>query len=112
MGEPPTHAGSLRNLLGENPDPELLRSLSNEKQVTPQTPPTFLFHTDEDTSVPSEHSVRFYLALREAGVPAELHVYRKGRHGLGLAPGVPGTATWPDRLKDWLEGQGLLTASD
>lgn len=112
MGDLPTHAGSQRNLLGENPDPKLLRSLSNEKQVTPQTPPTFLFHTDEDTSVQPEHSMRFYLALRKAGVPAELHIYRSGRHGLGLAPGVPGTSTWPDRLKDWLQGRGLLAAQD
>ena len=103
-----THRGSQRNLLGEDADPELVRSLSNEKQVTPETPPTFLFHTDEDTGVPAENSVQFYLALRRAKVPAELHVYRQGRHGLGLAPDAPGTGNWPKQCEDWMRGLGLL----
>ena len=103
-----THRGSQRNLLGEDADPELVRSLSNEKQVTPQTPPTFLFHTDEDKGVPAENSVHFYLALRRAKVPAELHIYRQGRHGLGLAPDVPGTGNWPKQCEDWMRGLGLL----
>ena len=103
-----THRGSQRNLLGEDADPELVRSLSNEKQVTPETPPTFLFHTDEDKGVPAENSVQFYLALRRAKVPAELHVYRQGRHGLGLAPDVPGTGSWPKQCEDWMRGLGLL----
>jgi acetyl esterase/lipase len=106
--EPYTHRGSQRNLLGEDPDPELVRSLSNEKQVTPETPPTFLFHTDEDKGVPPENGVYFYLALRRAKVPAELHVYRQGRHGLGLAPETPGTANWPKQCEDWMRGLGLL----
>ena len=106
--EPFTHRGSQRNLIGEDPDPELVRSLSNEKQVTAETPPTFLFHTDEDKGVPAENSVFFYLALRRAGVPAELHVYRQGRHGLGLAPDAPGTGNWPRQCEDWMRGLGLL----
>jgi len=109
FGEKYTHYGSQRNLLGDNPDPELLRSLSNEKQVTAQTPPTFLFHTDEDKGVPPENSVAFYLALRRHGVPAELHIYRQGRHGLGLARGVVGTENWPKQCEQWLRGLGLLT---
>ena len=108
--EPYSHRGSQTNLLGANADPALVRSLSNEKQVTSQTPPTFLFHTDEDTGVPAENSVQFYLALRRAGVPAEMHIYRIGPHGLGLAAKVPGTSTWPDRLRDWMGVQGLLKA--
>ncbi len=106
--EPYTHRGSQHNLIGENADPELIRSLSNEKQVTAETPPTFLFHTDEDRGVPSENSVQFYLALRRAKVPAELHVFQKGRHGLGLAPETPGTARWPKCCEDWMRGLGLL----
>jgi acetyl esterase/lipase len=106
--EPFTHRGSQRNLLGENADPELVRSLSNEKQVTAETPPTFLFHTDEDTGVPPENSIYFYLALRKHKVPAELHVYRTGRHGLGLAPDTPGTKLWPQQCEEWLRGQGFL----
>jgi len=100
---PYAHAGSRKNLLGENPDPALVESLSNEKQVTPQTPPAFLFHTDEDKGVPAENSVLFYLALRKAGVPAELHIYRRGKHGVGLAQSDPVLSSWAGRLADWLK---------
>lgn len=105
---PYTHQGSLRNLLGDNPDPKLVSSLSNETQVTAQTPPTFLFHTNEDNGVPAENSVLFYLALRKAGVPAEMHIYERGPHGVGLASTDAVLATWAARLKDWLEIRGLL----
>ena len=108
FNEPYTHVGSQTNLLGANADPALARSLSNEKQVTAQTPPTFLFHTDEDSVVPPENSVQFYLALRRAGVPAEMHIYKKGQHGAGIIATVLGTSTWWERLKDWMQVQGLL----
>jgi acetyl esterase/lipase len=108
---PYTHKGSLRNLLGDNPDPKLVESLSNELQVTPQTPPTFLFHTNEDTGVPPENSVLFYLALRKAGVPAEMHIYEHGPHGVGLAATDEALSTWPARLADWLRGRGLLNTA-
>jgi acetyl esterase/lipase len=108
LDEAYTHRGSQRNLLGENPDPELVRSLSNEKQVTAATPPTFLFHTDADTGVPPENSVQFYLALRRAKVPAEMHIYQHGRHGVGLAPDMPGTGNWPRQCEAWMRGLGLL----
>lgn len=103
-----THEGSKHNLLGPNPDPKLVESLSNENRVTGQTPPTFLFHTSEDAAVPVENSVLFYLALRKAKVPAELHVYEKGRHGVGLAAGKPALSSWPQRCSDWLAQRGLL----
>jgi acetyl esterase/lipase len=103
------HKGSRRNLLGDTPDEALVRSLSNELQVTPQTPPTFLFHTDEDTGVPPENSVLFYLALRKAKVPAEMHIYQKGRHGVGLAPSDSVLSSWSGRLADWFRTRGLLT---
>jgi dipeptidyl aminopeptidase/acylaminoacyl peptidase len=108
LSAPYTHRGSLRNLLGENPDPQLVQSLSNETQVTAETPPTFLFHTNADTGVPPDNSVAFYLALRKAGVPTELHIYEQGRHGLGLAPDVPAVSTWPARCADWLRSHGVL----
>ena len=104
-----THQGSKRNLLGDNPDPKLVEHLSSELQVTPETPPTFLFHTNEDTGVPPENSVLFYLALRKAGVPAELHIYERGRHGVGLAATDRVLSTWPRRLSDWLYSRGILT---
>jgi acetyl esterase/lipase len=104
-----THRGSLRNLLGEDPEPGLVESLSNEKRVTADTPPTFLFHTNADTGVPAENSVLFYLALRQAGVQAELHIYERGRHGVGLAPTDRILSSWTDRLADWLYIRGVLT---
>jgi acetyl esterase/lipase len=102
------HKGSRRNLLGEAPDPELAKSLSNETRVTAQTPPTFLFHTDADTGVPPENSVLFYLALRKHGIPAEMHIYEKGKHGVGLAPQDPILSSWGPRLLDWFRTRGLL----
>src|SRR5947209_10535510 len=108
MESPPTHAGSRRNLIGANPDPKLLEELSNEKHVTKETPPTFIFQTDDDKAVPAENCVQFYLALRKAGVPAELHVYAHGRHGVGLAPTDPVLSSWPDRLAAWMKGLGLV----
>ncbi len=105
---PYTHQGSKKNLLGDKPDPKLVELMSNELQVTSETPPTFLFHTDEDTGVPPENSVLFYLALRKAKVPAELHIFEKGRHGLGLAKTTPGASAWPQLCIEWMRGRGLL----
>lgn len=105
---PYTHRGSMRNLLGDNPDPQLAASLSNETQVTPQTPPTFLFHTNSDSGVPAENSVLFYLALRKAGVPAEIHIYERGEHGVGLAPFDPVLSSWPRRLEAWMKVHGWM----
>lgn len=88
MGEK-THAGSRRNLLGDNPSPEQIRLLSNELQVTKDTPPTFLFHTVADRAVVVENSLDFAAALARNGVPFSLHVYPDGPHGIGL-----GTRNW------------------
>jgi acetyl esterase/lipase len=105
------HKGSRKNLLGDPYDPALAEQLSNEKQVTSRTPPTFLFHTDDDAGVPVENSVLFFLALKKAKVPAEMHIYQKGKHGVGLAQSDPVLSTWPDRLKDWLQIRGLLSSA-
>jgi acetyl esterase/lipase len=103
------HSGSRRNLLGEDPDPALVELLSNETQVTADTPPTFLFHTGNDPGVPVENSLLYYAALRKNKVPAELHVYEDGRHGVGLAPFHPILSTWPKRLEDWMRFHGWLS---
>jgi acetyl esterase/lipase len=103
-----THSGSMRNLLGNPPDPSLVWDLSNELKVTSATPPTFLFHTDADSGVPPENSILYYMALRAVGVPAEMHIYQDGRHGVGLAQTDPVLSTWPARLKDWLIVRGIL----
>src|SRR5262249_10972798 len=102
MAEGTTHAGSRKNLLGANPSPELVALLSNEKQVTPKTPPTFLFHTADDSAVSVENSFLFAEALRKAKVPYELHVFEKGRHGVGLAQNDPVLSAWPKLLESWL----------
>ncbi len=102
------HVGSRDNLLGKTPDRKLVDDLSNDQRVTAQTPPTFLFHTSADTAVPAENSVRFYLALRKAGVPAELHIFQNGPHGVGLAPTDATLSAWGGLLANWLRERGLL----
>jgi dipeptidyl aminopeptidase/acylaminoacyl peptidase len=103
LGEPFTHKGSQRNLLGENASPELIEALSNQKQVTQRTPPCFVWHTQEDTAVPVQNSLVFYSALVQANVPAELHVFPVGKHGIGLGANVPGASQWPSLCHDWLK---------
>jgi acetyl esterase/lipase len=110
MDENMTHGGSRRNLLGENPDPEMVKEFSNELQVTKETPPTFLFSTADDGAVPVANSIAYFQALRKNNVPAELHVFETGRHGLGLAPNVPGASDWPDLCIDWMKRRDLLKA--
>lgn len=103
-----THKGSRANLLGEAPDENLIENLSNEKQVTPKTPPTFLALADDDKVVPPENSISFYLALRKAGVPVEMHIYEKGGHGFGPGAGKGSVSSWMRRCADWMQGRGLL----
>lgn len=107
---PYAHQGSFRNLLGDDAPAELRAGLSNDTQVTANTPPTFLFHTNADTAVPPENSILFYLALRKAGVPAEMHIFEPGPHGVGLAMNDPVLQAWPPLLSTWLRARGLLTA--
>lgn len=78
------HQGSRENLLGKNPSLELVQSLSAELQVTPQTPPCFLWTTLEDKTVPMENTMLFATALRKNKIPFALHIYEKGGHGMGL----------------------------
>lgn len=94
-----THAGSRRNLLGESPTPELIELLSNEKQVTKETPSCFLWHTWEDSGVKVENSLEFAAALRRSGVPFDLHIYQKGPHGIGLSVGKNGAE--PNEVHPW-----------
>ena len=91
MEGPNAHAGSKKNLLGEKPDPELVKNLSNQTQVTSNTPPCFVWHTQEDKVVKVENALEFAAALQQAGVPFDLHVYQKGPHGIGTANHHPWT---------------------
>jgi acetyl esterase/lipase len=116
LATPYGHSGSLHNLLGDHPTQELVESLSNERQVTKDTPPTFLAHTNADSGVPAENSLLFVLALRKAGVPVELHLFERGVHGLGLGGGAaqfkiapdPAFQMWPKLCEKWLKNQGFL----
>ncbi len=106
--EPFTHRGSRRNLLGEKPDPKLVQLLSNEKQVTSATPPTFLVASFADKAVPAQNALAFYQAMLRAGVPGELHVFEPGRHGFGLGGNHPQLRYWPELCIRWLRGRGVL----
>ena len=108
MIEPWTHQGSKDSLLGANPELALARSVSGEVSVTNQTPPTFLFHTDADKVVPAENSVYYYLALRKAGVPAEIHIFERGPHGVGLANDDAALSEWSKLLANWLRVRGVI----
>jgi acetyl esterase/lipase len=103
-----THEGSRRNLLGATPTPALEAELSNDKHVTSQTPPTFIFHTADDPVVPVENSLLFAAALRAAKVPFELHVFERGPHGVGLAQNDAVLGTWPGLLQHWLQARQFV----
>jgi acetyl esterase/lipase len=108
MDGPFVHRGSRTNLLGANPSPERIQLLSVERQVTKDTPPVFLVHTADDKSVPLENSIAFYLALRQAGVPAELHLFKQGPHGFGLRQGLGPTSGWPKICEEWMRCNGWI----
>lgn len=102
------HSGSRKNLLGDNPDAELVKSLSSELQVTSETPPTFLVHSAEDKPVPPENSILFYQAMRKANVPGEMLIFEQGPHGFGLGKDDPALKLWPGLCAAWLAKRGLL----
>jgi acetyl esterase/lipase len=110
MYEPNVHAFSRKMLLGDNPEPKMIKLLSNEKQVTSNSPPAFLMHTTEDNGVLPDNSILFYQAMRKAGVPVELHIFAFGPHGIGLAPADPAAGKWPELLLNWMRKSGFLTS--
>ena len=117
MEGPFAHAGSVKNLLGDNPSAELTHLLSNEKQVNAKTPAAYLVHAKDDPDVLLDNSVAYYDSLVKAGVPAATKFYDHGPHGFGLANGVAGApnlpeiATWPSFCAAWMQGRGYLTAT-
>ncbi|MCX6138509.1 MAG: alpha/beta hydrolase [Ignavibacteriales bacterium] len=104
------HSGSRKNLLGENPTAELICELSNELYVTKETPPCFLWHTGEDKSVNVANTLEFAAALQRNNVPYDLHIYQKGRHGIGLVDVAPFAHPhpWANDLLFWLEAQNFI----
>ena len=108
MKDPFVHKGSRRALLGENPSAASLDRLSVELQVTKDTPPTFLVHTEEDASVPLENSILFFQALRQFKIDSEMHLYEKGPHGFGTRADLGPTSEWPKRWEEWMRSHGWL----
>ncbi|MHC4871510.1 MAG: alpha/beta hydrolase [Planctomycetota bacterium] len=103
MTEEFKHNGSILNLLGENPSAEDLEYFSNEKHITKDTPPTFLWHTAEDAGVPAQNSMAFAKGLQENNVPYSLHIFPKGGHGLGLIEDKTLTASrWSELCSEWI----------
>lgn len=111
MTDPAAHPGSRRALLGDAPSPAARALLSLEQQVSPNTPPTLLLHTQGDKTVPAQNSLMYFDALTRAGVPAELHVFEQGGHGIGMREGLGTASAWPRRAEDWLHQRGLLSAA-
>lgn len=103
-----THRGSRFHLLGENPDRVLVSRLSNELQVSPETPPAFIVHGSNDRAVPVQNSIQFYRSLLDYGVSAEMHLFADGPHGFGLAPDNPVLSRWPEMCERWMRSMGYL----
>lgn len=102
------HRGSVVSLLGENPSDELRELLSGENNVSSDTPPTFIWHTADDESVPVENSLFFAQSLRRFNIPFELHIFQSGRHGLGLAENNSEVSIWIELCKNWLKKIGFI----
>ena len=97
------HMGSRTNLIGAKPTDAMVKLYSNELQITPNTPPTFILHATDDNAVPVENSLTYYQALKKNGVPAEMHIYPTGGHGFALALGKGSLEKWPTLLFDWMK---------
>jgi acetyl esterase/lipase len=108
MEGPFAHTGSHKNLLGSDPDPALAHAWSNQFAVTASTPPTFLFATTNDPTVPVENSLDFYRALVRAHVPAELHLFEYSNHGCGLCGSILPLSVWPSLLRTWFIDHSIL----
>jgi acetyl esterase/lipase len=108
MLAPTAHSGSRESLLGASPTAELAARMSTDAQVSRETPPTFLVHGGTDQAVSPDNSIAFFGALRRAGVPAEIHIYQEGAHGVALEPNHGPMSEWPKRCAEWLMLRGLL----
>ena len=103
-----THEGSRRSLLGEDPDSALVNLFSAERQVIARTPPAFLVHAVNDSTVPVANSISYFNALRRFSIPVELHLYETGGHGFGLARKGGTESGWPDACRNWLRAHGMV----
>jgi acetyl esterase/lipase len=101
------HIGSRDNLLGKNPSPEKIREYSNELQVTKKTPPTFLVHAEDDSTVKVQNMLLFATALQKNKVPFDFYLYDKGGHGFGLN-NPTSEVKWMDLVQEWMNKNGWL----
>jgi acetyl esterase/lipase len=102
-----THAGSRRNLIGENPSDDVIKRFSNELQVNEQTPPAFIVHSADDQAVPVKNSIVYYEQLVKYKIPSELHIFQKGGHGYGLGGSRDTQSAWPGLCINWLKASGF-----
>jgi dipeptidyl aminopeptidase/acylaminoacyl peptidase len=103
-----THQGSKDALIGKNPSDEQVKRFSNELQVTKDTPPAFLVHSADDTTVPVQNSISYFSSLKKFNIPAELHIYESGEHGYGLGKTKNSESAWLVACEKWLQTRGLL----
>jgi acetyl esterase/lipase len=108
MREDFMHVGSRDNLLGAAPSPTLTDLLSPEKQLRAGSPPAFVWHTADDSAVPVANSLAYATACWRVGVPCELHVFPRGRHGLGLGKPNDPAPPWDRMLEHWLRDLGWI----
>ncbi|MGF7048671.1 acetyl esterase/lipase [Paenibacillus sp. DS2015] len=101
------HRGSCEQLLGISPSEDKIIQYSAEMQVTADTPPTFIWHTADDGAVPVENSLQLALSLSHSNIPYALHIFPKGKHGLGLATDILDVSVWPSLCMTWLKNQGM-----
>jgi acetyl esterase/lipase len=107
--EPPTaHMGSREALIGANPPAALVQLMSLDKQVNAATPPTLLFHSQDDGAVPVDNSILYFQALTRARVPAEMMIYEHGGHGMAMSRGKGTASNWPARAEEWLRDRKLI----
>ena len=108
MNKEYTHMGSRENLIGTGKNKKLIRKYSNELNVSPETPPTFLVLADDDGAVPPRNSIEFYSALKRNNVPAEMHIFQYGGHGFGMRKDGRPSDNWPNMFMDWLKERKIV----
>lgn len=103
MGDAHHHSGSRHELIGDTPTDAQIRHYSLEERATRDAPPTFLLHAADDPAVKVENSLAMFSALRRLGVPVEMHIFERGKHGFGIrdAQGLP-VAVWPELMMNWI----------
>jgi len=112
MEAPYAHGDSKKNLLGPNPTQEQIDQYSLEKHVTRDTPPIFIIHSEQDTTVKEENDLMFYAALRKNNVRAELHLFPDANHGSGMEATAGPTSLWPKYCEEWMRWNGWIPKSD